>query len=96
MWVQACRLHQEKSNSMRHIVITISEIYLDRLSSVVESLRKEGVVVTHLYKFGVIIGIADDSVIPRIRNRKEVISLNEEREATIPPPDADVQLLAEE
>ena len=51
---------------------------------------------THLYKFGVIIGIADDSVIPRIRNRKEVISLNEEREATIPPPDADVQLLAEE
>ncbi|MDD2512641.1 MAG: hypothetical protein PHS71_05230 [Proteiniphilum sp.] len=81
---------------MRHIVITISEIYLDRLGSVAESLRKEGLIVTHLYEFGVIIGIADDAVIPKIRNRKEIVALNEEKEVNIPPPDADVQFFPDE
>ena len=81
---------------MRHIVITISEIYLDRLGDVAASLREEGVIITHLYEFGVIIGIADDSVIPRIRNRREVAALSEEKEARIPPPDADTQALSDE
>ncbi len=81
---------------MRHIVITISEIYLDRLGVVAESLREEGVIVTHLYAFGVIIGIADDSVIPIIRNWKEIAALSEEKEARIPPPGADLQVFPDE
>jgi hypothetical protein len=54
------------------------------------------VIITHLYEFGVIIGIADDSVIPRIRNRREIAALSEEKEARIPPPDADIQASTDE
>ena len=54
---------------MRQIVITISEIYLNRLSIVAEELHKEGLIITHLYEFGVIIGVAEEELIPRIRVR---------------------------
>jgi len=81
---------------MRHIIITISEFYLDRLGDVAESLREEGLIVTQLYEFGVIIGFADEETIPRIRNRVEIVSLNDEKEATIPPPDHDIQSLPDE
>jgi len=81
---------------MRHIIITISEFYLDHLGAVAESLREEGLIVTQLYEFGVIIGLADEEVIPRIRNRVEIVSLNDEKEVTIPPPDADIQSLPDE
>ncbi len=81
---------------MRHIVITISEIYLDRLEAVAECLRDEGVVVTHLYSFGVIIGIADESIIAIIRDWEEIASLTDEKEAKIPPPGADLQIYPDE
>lgn len=95
MWDPAYPSHP-KQNEMRHIIITISEYYLDRLGAVADSLRDEGLIVTQLYEFGVIIGFADEEVIPRIRNRAEIVSLNEEKEATIPPPDADIQSLPDE
>ena len=81
---------------MRQIVITISDIYLDQLGTLVQSLREDGVIVTHFYEFGVIIAIADETVLSRIRNRKEIIALNEEQEATIPPPEADIQIFPDE
>lgn len=76
---------------MKHIVITISEFYLDRLSSLAESLREEGLTITQLYEFGVIIGIAEEETIPKIRNHEGVISLTDEKEEKIAPPDSEVQ-----
>lgn len=76
---------------MRQIVITISEIYLDRLSVVAQQLHQEGLIITHLYEFGVIIGVAEDNTISRIRNHKEVASLVEEKQVDIPPPDKEIQ-----
>ena len=76
---------------MRQIIITISEVYLDRLSIVAEQLHREGLIITRLYEFGVIIGIAEEEIIPKIRNHKEVASLVEEKQVNIPPPDSEIQ-----
>lgn len=76
---------------MRQIVITISEVYLSRLNVIAEKLHREGLTITHLYEFGVIIGVAEEEVIPKIRNHKEVTSLVEEKQVDIPPPDAGIQ-----
>ena len=81
---------------MRPIVITISAYYLNRLDLVAENLRKEGVTITRLYEFGVIIGYAEEETIDRIRHHEEILSLSDEKEATIPPPDADIQSLPPE
>lgn len=76
---------------MRQLIITISELYLDRLSIVADALLREGLTITTIYEFGVIIGIAEEEAIPKIREHKEVVSLVEEKEVDIPPPDAEIQ-----
>ncbi|MDY9919889.1 MAG: hypothetical protein U2P89_13615 [Proteiniphilum sp.] len=76
---------------MRQIIITISEFYLDKLTIVAEQLHREGLIITHLYEFGVIIGAAEEEVIPKIRNYKEVTSLVEDKQISIPPPDSEIQ-----
>lgn len=76
---------------MKQIVITISEIYLKRLNIVAEELHRDGLVIIQLYEFGVIIGIADEEAISKIRNHREVASLVEEKQVDIPPPDAEIQ-----
>ncbi len=81
---------------MRQIVITISAYYLDRLDIVAENLREEGVTITRLYEFGVIIGYAEEETINKIRHHEEIVSLSDEKEANIPPPDADIQSLPPE
>lgn len=80
---------------MIQIVITISEIYLDRLSSVADNLREEGLIITHLYAFGVIIGKAEEEVIPKLRNHKEILSMTEEKEVNLTPPESDIQSFPE-
>jgi hypothetical protein len=81
---------------MIQIVITISESYLDQLEALVESLRGDGLVITRYYAFGVIVGIADQEVILRIRNYKEIISLSEEKEVFITPPPSDTHTFPDE
>lgn len=76
---------------MRQIIITISEIYLDRLNIVAEQLHREGLLIIKLYEFGVIIGMAEEEVIPKIRDHKGVASLVEEKRVNIPPPDSEIQ-----
>lgn len=76
---------------MKNIVITISENHLDNLTSIADLLRKEGLVITNLYDFGVITGSAEERIIKKLRDRKEIISLTEERQAFIAPPDSDIQ-----
>jgi hypothetical protein len=76
---------------MRQIVITISTYYLDRLDSVAENLREEGVNITRLYEFGVIVGYAEEETIDKIRHHEEIASLQDEKEVSNPPPDEDIQ-----
>lgn len=76
---------------MKQIIITISAYYLDRLDVVAENLREEGVTITRLYEFGVIIGYAEEEIIDKIRHQKEIASLTDEKDVVIPPPEEDVQ-----
>ncbi|BBD44633.1 hypothetical protein SDC9_158679 [bioreactor metagenome] len=76
---------------MKQIIITISAYYLDRLDVVAENLREEGVTITRLYEFGVIIGYAEEEIIDKIRHHKEIASLTDEKDVVIPPPEEDVQ-----
>ncbi|HBK41162.1 MAG TPA: hypothetical protein DDZ57_06265 [Porphyromonadaceae bacterium] len=76
---------------MKQIIITISAYYLDRLDVVAENLREEGVTITRLYEFGVIIGYAEEEIIEKIRHHKEIASLTDEKDVVIPPPEEDVQ-----
>jgi MoaA/NifB/PqqE/SkfB family radical SAM enzyme len=76
---------------MRQIVITISAYYLDRMDKVADTLREEGVTITRLYEFGVIVWYAEEDTIARIRHQKEIASLRDEKEAEIPPPGEDIQ-----
>jgi hypothetical protein len=94
MWEQDSPWHPE--HKMIQIVITISESYLDRLETLAESLRVDGLEITRLYAFGVIVGVADKEVILKIRNYKEIISLLEEKEVFITPPPSDTHSFPEE
>lgn len=76
---------------IKKIVITISEDYLDKIKSITESLIKEGLVVTNVYEFGVIIGNAEDINIIKLKNRREIISVTEEKHPSIDPPEEDIQ-----
>ena len=77
---------------MKNIVITISDKYLTELSSISESLRKDGFEISNVYEFGVLIGtVADENILNKLRKRKEIMALTEEKKVNIPPPDADIQ-----
>ncbi len=78
---------------MKRIVITISEYYLNQLNVVADELREEGMTITQLYEYGVIVGLAEEETIERIRHHKEVETLTKEKEAKIAPPDAEIQSL---
>lgn|GEM_PF-548748 len=77
--------------NMKKIVITVSAYYLDRLDVVAENLREEGVTITRLYEFGVIVGYAEEETIDKIRQHDEIVSLTDEKEVGIPPPEEDIQ-----
>ncbi len=76
---------------MKNIVITLSEDCLERLNAVADSLSKEGLTITHLYEYGVITGCADELIIKSLRARQEIVSLTEEKQVTISPPDSEIQ-----
>lgn len=76
---------------MKNIVITLSDDCLDKINAVADSLSQEGLRITHLYEYGVITGSADELIIKTLRSRKEIVSLTEEKQASISPPNSDVQ-----
>lgn len=78
---------------MKRIIITVSEYYLHELNVVADELREEGVTITQLHEYGVIVGLAAEETIERIRHHKEVAALTEEKEVKIAPPDAQIQSL---
>ncbi len=75
----------------KNIVITVSENALDKLELLADILRSDGLTITNLFDFGVITGNAEDKVIEKLRGYKEIISLEEDKQAFVAPPDADIQ-----
>jgi hypothetical protein len=76
---------------MKNIVITISDSYLYRLKTIAEILRKEGLNITNLYEFGVITGNAEDRIIKKLHEHKEIVSLKEDKYVEIAPPGSAIQ-----
>lgn len=76
---------------MKSIIITISEKYLNDINSIAVNLKKDGLIIQHVFEFGVIIGTADDEIIEKLRIYREIISITEDKPATIGPPDSEVQ-----
>ena len=77
---------------MKNIVITISDNFVNELKSIAQELHKDGLIITNVYEFGVIIGtVDDDKIIEKLRKHKEVISLTEEKQANISPPESEIQ-----
>ena len=64
---------------------------MGNLKSIADLLKKEGLTITNLYDFGVITGSAEEIIIKKLRDHKEVISLTEEKQAFIAPPDSEIQ-----
>jgi hypothetical protein len=76
---------------IKNIIVTVSENYLDKLQFVTDMLHKEGMTITNLYEFGVIIGNAEEEVIKKLTSNKAIISLTEDTQVYVPPPDTDIQ-----
>jgi hypothetical protein len=76
---------------MKSVVITLSETCLSSLGTVADELSQEGLTITNLFAFGVITGQAEDAIIDKLRSHKEVVSLTEDRQAHIAPPDSPIQ-----
>ncbi len=75
----------------KNIVITISENHLDKLRSVSEMLRHEGLEINQVFEFGVITGSIDESDMGRLKAHEEVLAVVEDKEVDIGPPDAEIQ-----
>ena len=75
----------------KKVIITISEQYLNGLDSVVAKLKEDGLVVSRLYDYGVIVGEIEENNLDYILVHKEVLSCSEEKKIHITPPDSDIQ-----
>jgi hypothetical protein len=64
---------------MKNIIISISENNLSDLESIAESMAKDGLVISNTFEFGVICGSADEDTIERLKARKEVESIVEDK-----------------
>lgn len=76
---------------MKRIVVTLAESEAAKVHAFAESLKKDGLEVSNVSPLGIIFGKAEDAVIERLRQRKEIASLEEEPQIRIAPPDSDIQ-----
>lgn len=76
---------------MKSVVLTIAESEVGKIKSIAEMLKKDGLEVSQILDFGLIFGHAEDAVIKKLREHKEVVSLTEEQRVNIAPPDSKIQ-----
>lgn len=69
----------------------MSETKLDKLKLLADLLKKDGLNITNLYDFGIITGYAEDIIIEKLRQHKEIVSLTEDNQVNIAPPDSEIQ-----
>lgn len=69
----------------KQVLITLTSDSLGRISPIADQLRREGLHITKIYKFGVIAGEADEQTIGLLQKHKEILSLSLENQATTPP-----------
>jgi len=76
---------------VKNVVITISEEYLEKMDVLAEIWEKSGLHITQKFEFGVITAQAEDDLIKLLKEKKEIISLTEDKEVSISPPDSNIQ-----
>lgn len=76
---------------MKNVIITVSENYLDKITSVSELLRENGLNIKHVFEFGVITGEVDEMNIQKLTTHREIFTMTEDKQANIPSPDSEIQ-----
>ena len=66
----------------RSVVVTVHDDFVRDLDSIAELMSQDGLGITNLYhELGVIVGTADEETIGKIRSRKQVESVSDEKVA---------------
>ncbi len=73
------------------LIITLNEDSLSNLNSVVERLKQQGVAVSDVTTYGVIMGKGDSSLISKLSKDKEIESVIEDYYTQLPPPESGIQ-----
>ncbi|PWV47020.1 hypothetical protein [Chitinophaga sp. S165] len=73
------------------LIITLNEDSLGNLNSVVERLKNQGVAVSDVTTYGVIMGKGDSSLINKLSKDKEIESVIEDYYTQLPPPESEIQ-----
>jgi hypothetical protein len=68
---------------MKNIIVTISEEHLNDLDSITESMVKDGMIINITFVFGVVWGQADEETIQKLKKRKELSSVMDEKKVSI-------------
>ena len=76
---------------MQNLLITLHDRYANDTQAVADKLSGLGLQVTQVLPIGVISGRAAASTLSRLRNVKEVATVDEDGPVRVPSPDSEVQ-----
>jgi methylmalonyl-CoA mutase cobalamin-binding subunit len=76
----------------KQVLVSINDSHMDRIATVIEELKKEGLDVQRsMPKLGVVSGAAEHGDLAALQEVDGVTSVEEERSVEVAPPDAPVQ-----
>ncbi|KMQ64316.1 hypothetical protein ACM46_08470 [Chryseobacterium angstadtii] len=74
-----------------NIVLTINEMSIHKLDTIVDKLEELGMSVDNVFEFGVIIGTMESNDVGELKTIKEVDSFTVDAQISLPPSDENVQ-----
>ena len=76
---------------MIDLIITLKMDDVKDMTSLVERFQQQGLSVSNVTDYGVIMGRGDKSLIPKLSQQKEVESVMQDYYTQLPPPHSDIQ-----
>jgi len=76
---------------MVDLIITLHKDDVKDMASLLERFKQEGLSISNVTDYGVIMGRGDKSIIEKLSQQKEVESVMEDYYTQLPPPEADIQ-----
>jgi len=73
------------------LIITVRRDYLHKLKELAERFQQQGLTISQITDYGVIMGEGDATVKNRIRSEREVESVITDFYTQLPSPDSDIQ-----
>lgn len=73
------------------LIITIDEDKKDSVENIIEALKENGVDVTKVYSYGVLVAKGDSNKMAQLRSIEGIQEITFEPGIQLPPPDADIQ-----